>query len=137
MAKKKKEKSKARVKAAKIGKAVEANTADMAHKIWLAGVGAYGKAYDTALESAQTFNKQSTELFDELVKRGEEIESDVRSRIESNETVLKTGQSVAKYAEAARDFQAQARDQFEARMDLRLRLFNRIPSNEKRKRRQN
>ncbi len=117
MAKKKKEKSKARVKAAKIGKAVEANTADMAHKIWLAGVGAYGKAYDTALESAQTFNKQSTELFDELVKRGEEIESDVRSRIESNETVLKTGQSVAKYAEAARDFQAQARDQFEARMD--------------------
>lgn len=115
--KNKKVKSKGRSKAERIGKAVEAGTADMAHKIWLAGVGAYGKAYDTALESAQTFNKQSTELFDELVKRGEEIENDVRSRLESNESVLKAGHSMAKYADAARGFQAQARDQFEARME--------------------
>lgn len=74
MAKAKDKKTKARAKAEKVGKAIEAQSAEMAHKIWLAGVGAYGKAYDTALANAASFNKQSTELFDELVKRGEAIE---------------------------------------------------------------
>ncbi|KCZ50694.1 phasin family protein [Hyphomonas pacifica] len=117
MAKNKKEKTKARKKAERVGKAIEANTADMAHKIWLAGVGAYGKAYDKALANANKFNKQSSDVFDDLVKRGEEIENEVRERLATNETVAKAGQSVAKYAEAARDFQAQARDEFEARME--------------------
>ena len=58
MAKDKKKKAKARAKAEQIGKAVEAQTAEMAHKIWLAGVGAYGKAYDTALANANALNKQ-------------------------------------------------------------------------------
>tara|TARA_R100000365_G_C2747830_1_gene78194 strand:- start:6013 stop:6978 length:966 start_codon:yes stop_codon:yes gene_type:complete len=117
MAKNKKEKTKARKKAETVGKAIETNTADMAHKIWLAGVGAYGKAYDKALANANKFNKQSSDVFDDLVKRGEEIENEVRERLATNETVAKAGQSVAKYAEAARDFQAQARDEFEARME--------------------
>ncbi len=107
----------AREKAEQFGKALEAGSAEMAHKIWLAGVGAYGKAYDTAVHNATTFNKQSTELFDELVKRGEEIESDVRSRVSSNENVAKATEAVAKATAAARDFQTQARDQFEARME--------------------
>ena len=68
---KKTKKSEAGAKAVKTAKAIEAQSVEMAHKIWLAGVGAYGKAYDTALANANTFNKQSTELFDELVKRGE------------------------------------------------------------------
>ena len=36
-----KEKSKSRQKAAKIGKQIETNSVEMAHTIWLAGVGAY------------------------------------------------------------------------------------------------
>ena len=112
-----KEKSKSRQKAAKIGKQIETNSVEMAHKIWLAGVGAYGKAYDTAVTGAQPVNAQSADVFEELVKRGEEIESDVRARLMADERVLKAGQSVAKATEAAREFQSQARDQFENRME--------------------
>ncbi len=89
----------------------------MAHKIWLAGVGAYGKAYDTALANANTFNKQSTELFEELVKRGEKIESGVKARFEGDERVTKATKTVAKANAAARQFQAEAYDRFEARME--------------------
>jgi predicted flap endonuclease-1-like 5' DNA nuclease len=112
-----KEKSKSRAKAEKIGKAMEANSVDMAHKIWLAGVGAYGKAYDSALAGANVLNTQSTEVFDDLVKRGAEIENDVRARLTGDERVLKAGQQMAKAAASAREFQTQARDQFDARMD--------------------
>jgi predicted flap endonuclease-1-like 5' DNA nuclease len=112
-----KEKSKARAKAEKVGKAIEASSADMAHKIWLAGVGAYGKAYDGALAGANVLNTQSAEVFEDLVKRGEEIEIDVRSRLAGDERVLKAGQQMAKAAATAREFQVQARDQFEARME--------------------
>jgi len=117
MAKEKNKKSKARAKAAKVGKAIEAQSAEMAHKIWLAGVGAYGKAYDTALANAASFNKQSTELFDELVKRGEAIESDVIARFAADERMTKAAGAVAKANAAAREFQAEAADRFEARME--------------------
>nr|WP_321362147.1 phasin family protein [uncultured Hyphomonas sp.] len=114
---KKAKKSDARVKAEQVGKAIEAQSAEMAHKIWLAGVGAYGKAYDKALANANSFNKQSTELFDELVKRGEKIESDVKTRFSEDERVTKATKTVAKANAAARQFQAEAYDRFEARME--------------------
>jgi NADH-quinone oxidoreductase subunit E len=114
---KKAKKSDARVKAEQVGKAIEAQSAEMAHKIWLAGVGAYGKAYDKALANANTFNKQSTELFDELVKRGEKIETDVKTRFSEDERVTKATKTVAKANAAARQFQAEAYDRFEARME--------------------
>jgi NADH-quinone oxidoreductase subunit E len=123
MAKEKKAKAKkagksdARAKAKKTAKAIEAQSVEMAHKIWLAGVGAYGKAYDTALANANTFNKQSTELFEELVKRGEKIESGVKARFEGDERVTKATKTVAKANAAARQFQAEAYDRFEARME--------------------
>ncbi|MBU2604839.1 MAG: phasin family protein [Alphaproteobacteria bacterium] len=112
-----KTKTKTQAKAQKIGKAIEANSADMAHKIWLAGVGAYGKAYDSALAGANVLNTQSADVFEDLVKRGAEIENDVRSRLGGDERVLKAGQQMAKAAAGAREFQVQARDQFESRMD--------------------
>lgn len=104
-------------KAGKTTAAPDLNTADMAHKIWLAGVGAYGKAYDTAIANTKAFNRQSTELFEDLVKRGEAIEKDVRARVEDNEAMKSATKSAAKYAEAAREFQTQARDEFEARVE--------------------
>lgn len=114
---KKTKKSEAGAKAVKTAKVIEAQSVEMAHKIWLAGVGAYGKAYDTALANANTFNKQSTELFEELVKRGEKIESDVKTRFGEDERVTKATKTVAKANAAARQFQAEAYDRFEARME--------------------
>ncbi len=48
--------AKARAKAAAVGRKVEAQSTEMAYKIWLAGVGAYGKAYDTAVAGANVLN---------------------------------------------------------------------------------
>ena len=110
-------KSKTRAKAAAVGQQVEAQSAETAHKIWLAGVGAYGKAYDTALAGANVLNKQSADIFEDLVKRGAEIESDVRSRLAGNERVAGASKQVSKTIEQVRDLQAQARDQFEARLE--------------------
>jgi len=114
---KKTTKSTARAKAAVVGKQVEAQSTEMAHKIWLAGVGAYGKAYDTAMAGANVLNKQSADVFEDLVKRGEEIEHDVRARLAANERVSGATKQVAKTLESVREMQVQARDQFEARLD--------------------
>lgn len=114
---KKPTKSGARAKAASVGKQVEAQSTETAYKIWLAGVGAYGKAYDTAVAGANVLNKQSAEMFEDLVKRGAEIESDVRSRLAADERVTGATKRVSKTIETVRDMQVQARDQFEARFD--------------------
>lgn len=110
-------KTAALAKAEAAAKALEAQTNDMTYKIWLAGVGAYGKAYDTALAGATVINKQSAELFEELVKRGAEIEGDVRSVLASDSRLQKANQRVSKAVGTAREFQSKARDQFEARME--------------------
>ena len=114
---KKTTKTTARAKAAAVGKQVEAQSTEMAYKIWLAGVGAYGKAYDTAMAGANVLNKQSADVFEDLVKRGSEIEHDVRARLAADERVSGATKQVTKTLESVRDMQMQARDQFEARLD--------------------
>ncbi|AXE64437.1 hypothetical protein BBF93_09515 [Hyphomonas sp. CACIAM 19H1] len=114
---KKTTKTAARAKAQAAGKAIEAQSTEMAYKIWLAGVGAYGKAYDSALAGATVVNKQSAEVFEDLVKRGAEIEHDVRARLAGNEGFTKASGNVAKAVETAREFQSKAQTQFEARME--------------------
>jgi NADH-quinone oxidoreductase subunit E len=95
----------------------EGSAAELAHKIWLAGVGAYGKAYDTAMASAHVINQQSAEMFDELVARGAEIENDVRSRLTADTRLNKASERVSKAVDTAREFQVHALDRFEARME--------------------
>ncbi len=114
---KKTTKTAARAKAEAAGKAIEAQSTEMAYKIWLAGVGAYGKAYDSALAGATVVNKQSAEVFEDLVKRGAEIEQDVRARLAGNEGFVKATGRMAKAVDTARDFQSKAQTQFEARME--------------------
>ncbi len=107
----------ARARARAAGREVETQATEIAYKIWLAGVGAYGKAYDTAVAGAQILNKQSADTFEELVRRGAEIESDVRARLAADERIsLATGR-LKKAVETARGLQDLARDRFEARME--------------------
>lgn len=54
---------------------------DIARKIWLAGVGAYGRAFTEARESAEKLAHGASEAFDQLVAKGEEVEDVVRDRI--------------------------------------------------------
>lgn len=140
MAKKdKKQKKEAQKAQAKIvGAMLEGKGLDMAHKIWLAGVGAYGKAYDAATDGIGKVSGQSEVMFDDLVKRGEEIEGDVRSRLKSSSAVSKMTKQMmkvteqvnamrGKVSEATSDvtetvskFQDDQRERLEARM-LRMR----------------
>ena len=53
---------------------------DMARKIWLAGVGAYGRAFSDAQESLAKLSDETSKHFEDLVQRGEEIEDAVETR---------------------------------------------------------
>ncbi len=124
-----------KAKAQFMGAAIEAKGFDVAHKIWLAGVGAYGKAYDVATEGVGKVSGQGEVLFDDLVSRGEEIESDVRARLSSNTAIAKMTEQMNRVAEEASKvrgrvaeatgdasevvskFQAEQRERLEARME--------------------
>ena len=56
---------------------------EIAKKIWLAGLGAYGKAFDGASEQMDKLNetyekvsKETTELFDDLVSKGLKLDKE-------------------------------------------------------------
>ena len=51
---------------------------EIAKNIWLAGVGAYGKAVDEAQDSLKKATPQPPKLFRELVKAGTELEEEAR-----------------------------------------------------------
>ena len=55
-------------------------SADTARKIWLAGIGAYGRAFSEAQESIAKLTGDSAKIFDELVAKGEAIEKTVEAR---------------------------------------------------------
>ncbi len=57
-----------------------AHSTDTARKIWLAGIGAYGRAFSEAQESIAKLSGESARVFDELVAKGEAIEKNVEER---------------------------------------------------------
>jgi poly(hydroxyalkanoate) granule-associated protein len=85
---------------------------DIARKIWLAGVGAYGRMFDEAQDQMNRLSHNATEMFDDLVERGEKIEDGVRSRISKSDA----GARVVKLVERAQEFGAQRRKAFEQRV---------------------
>ena len=63
---------------------------EIAKNIWLAGLGAYGKAFDEAQDRLDKASKEPPRLFKDLVKKGEELEDEVR---ESLSTIRKESTS--------------------------------------------
>ena len=132
---KKAKKAEQKARAQFMGAAIEAKGFDVAHKIWLAGVGAYGNAYDVAAEGVGKVSGQGEVLFEDLVARGEEIESDVRARLSSNTAISRMTEQMNRVAEEAAKvrgrvaeatgeatevvskFQADQRERLEARME--------------------
>lgn len=53
----------------------------LAKKIWLAGLGAYGRSLDGMQHSYDKFSEESHKLFDELVSKGEAIQNDASTRV--------------------------------------------------------
>jgi poly(hydroxyalkanoate) granule-associated protein len=54
---------------------------DIARKIWLAGVGAYDRISAETQGVVEKLASSASETFDELVKKGEEVEDRVRSSL--------------------------------------------------------
>ena len=54
---------------------------DIARNIWLAGLGAYGRAFDEAMNRYEQASKDTPKLFKDLVKRGEQLETSTRNKV--------------------------------------------------------
>jgi len=72
---------------------------DMAKKIWLAGLGAYGKAFDGASEQLDKVNvryeklgKETSKLFEELVAKGKKLDTQNHEKL--SEAKSKTTTSI-------------------------------------------
>ncbi len=50
---------------------------DIARKIWLAGIGAYGRAVGDATEAYAKVGRETTKVFEDLVGKGAELEGKV------------------------------------------------------------
>lgn len=56
---------------------------EMARKIWLAGLGAYGKSVEEAQGRYEKLSEEASKMFDELVTKGETLEGDAKSKFKS------------------------------------------------------
>jgi polyhydroxyalkanoate synthesis regulator phasin len=54
---------------------------EMARKIWLAGLGAYGKGYEEAKGRIDSLSTDSNKFFDELVSKGEKLETEGKDKV--------------------------------------------------------
>lgn len=67
-------------------KETAASAEDMARKVWLAGLGAYGKGYEEVKGRFETLSTDSNKLFDELVAKGAKLEAEGKGKIEEVKT---------------------------------------------------
>ena len=67
------------------GKVTEAE--DFARKIWLAGLGAYGKSYDEAQGRFEKLSDEASKVFDELVSKGETLEVEAKDKFKEKTNV--------------------------------------------------
>jgi poly(hydroxyalkanoate) granule-associated protein len=63
---------------------------DLARKIWLAGIGAYGKGFDEAQGQYEKLNSEATKLFNELVEKGEKLEGEAKEKFEAEKANVKS-----------------------------------------------
>ena len=63
-----------------------ANAEEMARKVWLAGIGAYGKGYEEVKGRFETLSTDSNKLFAELVDKGEKLETEGKGKVQEIKT---------------------------------------------------
>jgi poly(hydroxyalkanoate) granule-associated protein len=77
---------------------------EIARKIWLAGVGAYGRVFNEAQDRIGKVTGAANEMFDQLVEKGEQVEDLVRARIAQNPTAEKITEAVEKTTAQVKDY---------------------------------
>jgi polyhydroxyalkanoate synthesis regulator phasin len=63
-----------------------ATAEDMARKVWLAGLGAYGKGYEEVKGRFEALSTDSNKLFEELVVKGQKLETEGKGKVEEVKT---------------------------------------------------
>lgn len=63
---------------------------DFARKVWLAGLGAYGKSVEEAQGRYDKLSEEASKMFDELVSKGETLEDDARNKFKSTTNDVET-----------------------------------------------
>ena len=62
---------------------------EVARKIWLAGLGAYGKSFEEIQSQYEKLNSETTRLFEELVSKGQKLEAQTKEKFTVNKSVDK------------------------------------------------
>ena len=89
---------KSQTEKAKIGN----KASEFAKQIWLAGLGAYGKAFDEATERYDKATKESPKLFRELVAKGTKLENETREALAESK-IGKTGTNLEQRIQKMRE----------------------------------
>ena len=63
-----------------------ATAEEMARKVWLAGIGAYGKGYEEVKGRFEALSTDSNKLFEELVIKGEKLETEGKGKVKEVQT---------------------------------------------------
>lgn len=63
---------------------------EFARKIWLAGLGAYGKTFDEAQGRYEKLSTEATKVFDELVNKGESLEEEAKTKFKATTSDVET-----------------------------------------------
>jgi len=87
--------------------------ADIARKIWLAGVGAYGRMFSETQGAVEKLATGANDAFDQLVAKGEEVEDKIRDVIAKSpqgERVVSLVEATATKVQAYRQERRQALD---------------------------
>jgi polyhydroxyalkanoate synthesis regulator phasin len=61
---------------------------EMARKVWLAGLGAYGKSYEEAKGRFESLSTESNKMFADLVIKGEKLESEGKGKFVEAKTKI-------------------------------------------------
>lgn len=78
---------------------------DVARKVWLAGLGAYGKAINTSQGAAMKIGAEANKVFEDLVSKGAKLEETVEGAVE--ETRKSSQQARASVEERIRAMKSQ------------------------------
>jgi poly(hydroxyalkanoate) granule-associated protein len=89
---------------------------DIARRIWLAGVGAYGRMFTETQGAMEKLASGANEAFDQLVIKGEEVEDKVRDAIAKSPQ----GEKVVSIVGAATSKVQSYRDEQRAALEARI-----------------
>ena len=63
---------------------------DFARKIWLAGLGAYGKSIDEAQGQYEKLTTEASKMFNDLVSKGETLETEAKDTFKETTSEVET-----------------------------------------------